>query len=196
MAEAATQKAGTGWTTAKLALTVVLGAINGALLTPIGLAWVALNDAFGVIGAAVFQPFTILPAMAGWLIPKPGVFILSNTVMGFVNMLTGDPNGIIAVYWGVSGGIAGEIAGAIFRYRSDKRTQIVIVYGLLYIFATNIVTAIVYGWDPGTAVFWIGVVLALIAITLESTVPGIALAKWLAASGLLRTIGVDAGENA
>src|SRR5574341_2614094 len=95
------------WTTASLALTVVLGAINGALTTPIALAWVAINDALGVIGAAFFQPFIIFAAMAGWLLPRPGVYLLAMTVSGLANMLTGDPQGIVVVYWGVAGGIAG-----------------------------------------------------------------------------------------
>jgi ABC-type thiamin/hydroxymethylpyrimidine transport system permease subunit len=187
----ATMKTDQKWTTAKLALTVVLGAVNGAILTPLGLAWVAINNAFGVIGAGAFQPFIIFTAMLGWLIPQRGVFLISNTIMGFVNLLTGDPNGIATIYWGVSGGIAGEIAGQIYGWKPEKRTHIAILYGLLYIPLTNVVTAFLYGWDPAQITFWIGVVVALIAITVESTVPGVALAKWVASSGLLRTIGLD-----
>ena len=132
--------------------------------------------------------------MLGWLIPQRGVFILSNTVMGFANLLTGDPNGIACVYWGVSGGIAGEIAGQIYGWDPSKRTHIAILYGLLYIPATNVVTTFLYGWDPSSITLWIGLVLALIAITVESTFPGVGLAKWLASSGLLRTVGVEVSE--
>jgi len=185
------------WTTAKLALTVVLGAVNGAVTTPIAAAWVALNAAFGVIGAAVFQPFIIFASMAGWLVPRPGVFLLSHLVSGIANWLTGDPSGgFAAVYWGVAGGLAGELAGLLYGWNRDKRTAIVLVAGLIYIPFTNVVTAILYGWDPTDSLFWIGAVIALVTITLESTVPGIALARWLADSGLLRTIGVEAAQEA
>lgn len=180
------------WTTAKLALTVVLGAINGAVTTPIALAWVAMNDAFGVIGAALFQPFIIFTSMAAWLIPRPGVFLLGHVISGVANWLTGDPSGgFAAVYWGVAGGIAGEVSGALFGWKAERRTAIVLVAGLLYIPFTNVVTAILYGWDPSDALFWIGAAVALVAVTLESSIPGIALARWLADSGLLRTVGVE-----
>ena len=182
------------WTTSKLALIVVLGAINGALSTPIALAWVALNDAFGVIGAALFQPFVIFTAMAGWLLPRPGVFLLCMVVSGFANMLTGDPSGIVDVYWGFAGGIAGEIAGLIFRWNPERRTQIVFLFGVLYIPLTNVVTAFVYGWQPNL-LLWVGLIVGIIAIVLESCLPGIALAKWLASSGLLRTVGLGASES-
>jgi ABC-type thiamin/hydroxymethylpyrimidine transport system permease subunit len=187
-------KTNESWSTSKLALVVVLGAVNGALSTPIALAWVALNDAFGVIGAALFQPFVIFASMAGWLLPRPGVFLLSMVVSGFANMLTGDPSGIVDVYWGVAGGIAGEIAGLIFRWNPKKRTQIVLLFGVLYIPLTNIVTAFVYGWEPNL-LLWVGLVVGIIAIVLESCIPGVALAKWLASSGLLRTLGLGASEN-
>ena len=182
------------WTTSKLALIVVLGAINGALSTPIALAWVALNDAFGVIGAALFQPFVIFTAMAGWLLPRPGVFLLCMVVSGFANMLTGDPSGIVDVYWGFAGGIAGEIAGLIFRWNPERRTQIVFLFGVLYIPLTNVVTAFVYGWEPNL-LLWVGLIVGIVAIVLESCLPGIALAKWLASSGLLRTLGLSASES-
>jgi ABC-type thiamin/hydroxymethylpyrimidine transport system permease subunit len=182
------------WTTSKLALIVVLGAINGALSTPIAMAWVALNDAFGVIGAALFQPFVIFTAMAGWLLPRPGVFLLCMVVSGFANMLTGDPSGIVDVYWGFAGGVAGEIAGLIFRWNPEKRTQIVFLFGVLYIPLTNVVTAFVYGWEPNL-LLWVGLIVGIVAIVLESCLPGIALAKWLASSGLLRTLGLSASES-
>jgi ABC-type thiamin/hydroxymethylpyrimidine transport system permease subunit len=187
-------KTSESWTTSKLALIVVLGAINGALSTPIALAWVALNDAFGVIGAALFQPFVIFTAMAGWLMPRPGVFLLSMIVSGFANMLTGDPSGIVDVYWGVAGGLAGEIAGLIFRWDPKKRTEIVLLFGVLYIPLTNVVTAFVYGWEPNL-LLWVGLAVGIVAIVLESCIPGIALAKWLASSGLLRTLGLGVSES-
>ena len=182
------------WTTASLALTVVLGAINGALTTPIALAWVAINTAFGVIGAAFFQPFIIFAAMAGWLLPRPGVYLLAMTVSGLANMLTGDPQGIVVVYWGVAGGIAGELAGLIFRWNQSRRTLIAILFGVLYIPLTNIVTAFVYGWE-NNLLLWLGLLIGILAITLEATIPGIALAKWLASSGLLRTVGIEAEKG-
>jgi ABC-type thiamin/hydroxymethylpyrimidine transport system permease subunit len=178
------------WTTARLALVVVLGAINGALLTPIALLWVMINSAFGVIGSALFQPFVIFTTLAAWLMPLPGVFIISNTIMGFANFLTGDPSGVATIYWGISGGIAGEIALAIFRYNPKRRTAIVILAALLYIPATNIVTYFLYGWE-NNLLLWVGLAISLVAIVIESVLPGIYLAKWLLKTKLLRGVGVD-----
>ena len=148
-------KTNEAWTTSKLALVVVLGAINGALSTPIALAWVALNNAFGVIGAALFQPFVIFASMAGWLLPRPGVFLLSMVVSGFANMLTGDPSGVVDVYWGVAGGLAGEIAGLIFRWNPKKSTQIVLFFCRLFIPLNHTLTAFFFGWQPNL-LFWGG----------------------------------------
>jgi ABC-type thiamin/hydroxymethylpyrimidine transport system permease subunit len=184
------------WTTPKLALTTVLGAIAGVVSTPFSLAWVALNNAFGILGAAAFQPWQLFTTIAGWLIPRPGVYLLAETTRGLVNMLTGDPSGIAVLYWGVAGGLAGEAAGLIYRWNPAKRTQIALLRGVLHIPFTNVVTAFLYGWDPSTWTFWLGALVAVVAITLESTIPGIALAKWLASSGLLRTIGVKVSADA
>jgi len=178
------------WTTARLALVVVLGAINGALLTPIGLLWVMLNSAFGVIGSALFQPFVIFTTLAAWLMPLPGVFLISNTIMGFANFLTGDPSGVATIYWGISGGIAGEIALAIFRYNPKRRTAIVILAALLYIPATNIVTYFLYGWD-NNLLLYVGLAISLVTIVIESVLPGIYLAKWLLKTKLLRGVNVE-----
>jgi ABC-type thiamin/hydroxymethylpyrimidine transport system permease subunit len=183
-------KAGSKWTTARLALVAVLGAVNGTLITPIGLVWVLINDAFGVIGAALFQPFVILTSMVAWLIPLPGVFIISNTIMGVANFLTGDPNGVATIYWGIAGGVAGEIALAIYRYNPARRTAMVILAAILYIPLTNIVTFYLYGWE-NNLLLWVGLVVAIIAIVVESALPGIALAKWLKDSGLLRGAVID-----
>jgi ABC-type thiamin/hydroxymethylpyrimidine transport system permease subunit len=172
----------------------VLGAVNGALLTPLAFAWVFINNAFGVIGASLFQPFVIFTSMAAWLIPLPGVFIISNTIMGFANFLTGDPSGVATIYWGIAGGIAGEIALAIYRYNTARRTAIVILAAILYIPFTNIVTFYLYGWE-NNLMLWVGLILAMIAIIIESVLPGIALAKWLKGTKLLRGIVVDVEDK-
>lgn len=188
-------KARPTWTTSRLALVVVLGAINGALLTPIALLWVMINSAFGVIGSALFQPFVIFTTTAAWLIPLPGVYIISNTIMGFTNFLTGDPSGVATIYWGIAGGIAGEIALAIFRYNPKKRTNIVTLAALLYIPATNIVTFYLYGWE-NNLLLWVGLAISLVAIVVESVLPGIYLAKWLTKTNLLRGVGVEIEPDA
>jgi energy-coupling factor transport system substrate-specific component len=194
MGTVAARPSGVRWTTPRLALTVVVGAINGALLTPLGLAWVAINNAFGVIGAAIFQPFVIFTSMMAWLLPIPGVYLISNTVMGFANMLTGDPNGVATVYWGISGGVAGEIALAIYRWNPKRRTAMVIAAAALYIPATNVVTYYLYGWE-NNLLLWIGLLIAIVAIIVESALPGIALAKWVRSTGLLRSFGEPVEEG-
>lgn len=176
----------TSWTSARLALVAVLGAVNGVLTTPIGLLWTVLNNAFGVIGAAVFQPFQIFTLLAAWLMPIRGVFLVTGVVSGFANFLSGDPSGITTLYWGVSGGVAGEVAMLIVGARPERRSILVIVAALLYIPATNVVTFFVYGWEVN-AVFFIGIVLSLIAIVVESSLPAIGLGRWVIGTGLLRT---------
>jgi ABC-type thiamin/hydroxymethylpyrimidine transport system permease subunit len=178
------------WTTPRLALVAVVGAINGALLTPLAFVWVLVNNAFGVIGASLFQPFVIFTSMVAWLIPLPGVYLISNTIMGITNFLTGDPSGVATIYWGVAGGVAGEIALAIYRYNPARRTPIVILAAVLYIPLTNIVTFYLYGWE-NNLMLWVGLIVAIIAIVIESALPGIALAKWLKGTGLLRGTVVD-----
>ena len=179
------------WTSSRLALVAVLGAINGVITTPLGFAWSVINNTFGILGAAVFQPAQIFLFLAAWLVPIRGAFLLAGTVSGFANFLTGDPTGIVTLYWGVAGGLAGELALLIFRYRADRRNWIVVVAGLLYIPATNIVTFFVFGWQVNTA-FWIGIGIALVAITLESSLLAILLGKWILATKLLRSAPVPA----
>jgi ABC-type thiamin/hydroxymethylpyrimidine transport system permease subunit len=123
--------------------------------------------------------------IACWLVPIRGVFLLSGTVSGFANMLSGDPSGVTDIYWGIAGGLAGEVALAAFRSRPEKRSWIVIVAGLLYIPATNVVTFYVFGWTVNAA-FYAGIVIALAAITLESSLPAIGLGRWVMRTGLLR----------
>lgn len=174
------------WTSSRLALVAVLGAINGVVTTPLAFAWTAINNAFGIIGAAAFQPMVIFQILAGILVPIRGVYLLAGTISGLANFLSGDPNGLAALYWGVAGGVAGEVALALFRWDPRKRIAIAIAAGLLYIPATNVVTFFLYGWSVD-ALFWIGVVVSLIAITVESTLPAIGLARWIRSTGLLRS---------
>ena len=181
------------WTTSRLATVVVLGAINGVLLTPISLLWVMINSAFGVIGAALWQPYVIFTSLVAWLMPLPGVYMIGCVVGGFANFLSGDPSGVATIYWGIAAGVAGEIALAIFRYKPAKRTWIVILAALLYIPATNVVTYFLYGWE-NNLLLWIGLLISLVAITVEGAIPGIYLAKWLIKTRLLRGVGVGLDE--
>jgi ABC-type thiamin/hydroxymethylpyrimidine transport system permease subunit len=181
------------WTTSRLATVVVLGAINGVLLTPVSLLWVMINSAFGVIGAALWQPYVIFTSLAAWLMPLPGVYMIGCVVGGFTNFLSGDPSGVATIYWGLAAGVAGEIALAFFRYKPAKRTWIVILAALLYIPATNVVTYFLYGWQ-NDLLLWIGLAISLVAILVEGALPGIALAKWLIKTRLLRGVGVGLDE--
>lgn len=180
----------TRWTGPRLTMVSVLGALNGVISTPVGILWAVLNNGIGILGASLLQPYCIFTTMAAYLMPIPGVHLLSGTISGFANFLSGDVNGIIAVYLGVAGGIAGEIAMAVFRYRPEKRTWGVALANILFLPAANCVFFVLYGWNVNTS-FWIGIGIATVMITLQSTLVGVLLARWVTKTGLLRSTPVS-----
>jgi hypothetical protein len=63
----------------------------------------------------------------------------------------------------------------------------VILGAALYIPFTNVVTYFLFGWT-NTWPTYVGLGLGVIAIIVESAVPGILLGKWLMTTGLIRSI--------
>jgi ABC-type thiamin/hydroxymethylpyrimidine transport system permease subunit len=113
--------------------------------------------------------------------------LLCNVILGFADFLAGDPSGAATIYWGIAGGVVGELALWLLRYQPRHRVAMVVLAAAFYIPATNVVTYFIFGWQNNWQLY-VGLGMGVIAIIVESAVPGILLGIWLKRTGLLRNV--------
>jgi len=193
-ATAAEKKEKKGLTTVDIALAGIANVAFGVLNTAWAYPWVFLNASFGIVGAALLQPFNIGPNLVAYIVRKPGIFTLSGLVMGFANMLSGDPNGINCIYWGLCAGLCGEIAFAILGYKKERMFAVIALACVLQIFGTNLTTYFIYGWsETPMGLFIAGALIGILANWVQSGLLAIWVAKALAKTGLLKRFSIGQG---
>jgi energy-coupling factor transport system substrate-specific component len=106
---------------------IYLGTINtalmvGAALTPFGLSQFAVEAVFGV--------FFMAATLAAYIMRKPGVAFVAETMAAVIEVLMGNLGGPLVMVSGVVQGLGAEAVFAAYRYkRFDMKTMCLAAFG-------------------------------------------------------------------
>lgn len=175
------------WTTMDIVVVAVLGVVFGVLNAPLGAIYALGMAAFGPIWTGIFMVFNISQIVAMYIIRKPGVALVNGTINGVVQFLSGNPSGVLAIFWGLLQGIGVELPFLFTKYRIYTWPVFFVGAGLATALA-KIVNVIVYGWGSLSIPFLIMIwILSFFMSGIFSGLVGIGIAKLLQKTGLLRS---------
>ncbi|MFE9206268.1 ECF transporter S component [Micromonospora sp. NPDC007230] len=181
-----THPTGNRWRTIDIVIASVLGVAFGVIFWAWGLLWNGPADAIPLPGRAALYGVWLVPAVLGALIiRKPGAAFFTLTVAALVSVALGSSWGWTLVVQGPLEAAAGELAFALFGYRTYR-----LPVSLLAATLAGLAAAIydVFVWYPDTA--WGSFRLPYILITAVSALVvaglgGVALTRALANTGVL-----------
>ncbi|MFE9652539.1 ECF transporter S component [Micromonospora sp. NPDC006431] len=174
------------WRTIDIVIASVLGVAFGVIFWAWGLLWNGPADAIPLPGRAALYGVWLVPAVLGALIVrKPGAAFFTLTFAALVSVALGSSWGWTLVVQGPLEAAAGELAFALFGYRTYR-----LPVSLLAATLAGLAAAIydVFVWYPDTA--WGSFRLPYILITAVSALVvaglgGVALTRALANTGVL-----------
>ncbi|MEU5725978.1 ECF transporter S component [Micromonospora sp. NPDC047738] len=181
-----TQPTTNRWRTIDIVIASVLGVAFGVIFWAWGLLWNGPADAIPLPGRAALYGVWLVPAVLGALIVrKPGAAFFTLTFAALVSVALGSSWGWTLVVQGPLEAAAGELAFALFGYRTYR-----LPVSLLAATLAGLAAAIydVFVWYPDTA--WGSFRLPYILITAVSALVvaglgGVALTRALANTGVL-----------
>jgi energy-coupling factor transport system substrate-specific component len=174
------------WRTVDIVVAAVLGVAFGIIFWAWGLLWNGPAEAIPLPGRAIIYGVWLVPAVLGALvIRKPGAAFFTLTVAALVSVALGTSWGWTIVVQGPLEAAAGELAFALFSYRS-YRLPVALLSAALAGLAAAVYDMLV--WYVGYS--WSSFGLPYIAITVASSavVAGfgaVALTRALANTGVL-----------
>ncbi len=185
-----TQKSGWNfnYTTRDIVVIAVIAAITAVVNTGVAQVWNLANTSLGPLGGAILAgAFMWGYVLIMWLIRKPGCVLILGLIEAAVEILLGNPAGIGTLGWGLTQGLSIEIVMAISGY-SNYSLLAALLAGAATSQVSTVWTAILYGWDPGTASnVWLAVPINLVSGVVFSGLLGYYLYKALARTGLVRS---------
>jgi len=91
----------------------LMGVTSAQIANLIRLTWV-----FGFWGEQLFQGlFIVLPIIVCYLVKKPGAGIITGFISGFVEIIAGNPLGVIIIPFTILEGLGADIGFGLFRYK-------------------------------------------------------------------------------
>ncbi|GFZ82120.1 putative HMP/thiamine permease protein YkoE [Compostibacillus humi] len=161
-----------GLTTVDIVLMAILAIVNGVALTYLAM----LNQMLTAIGGPILTSVTlglyaVSGVLAGYIIRKPGAAFFTLTLAGVIQVLSGNPNGLISITAATTDGLGAEIGYALFRYKRWDWLSTAVA-GLLTIPAWFVISAFWFGYYT-----W-GWTILIIAFCVR-LVSGVILAGWL-----------------
>jgi len=181
-----TQPTANRWRTLDIVIASVLGVAFGVIFWAWGLLWNGPADAIPLPGRAVLYGVWLVPAVLGALIVrKPGAAFFTLTLAALVSVALGSSWGWTLVVQGPLEAAAGELAFALFGYRT-YRLPVALLAAVLAGLAASLYD--VFVWYPGTA--WGSFRLPYVLITAASSLVvaglgSVALTRALAGTGVL-----------
>ncbi|MGG1674216.1 ECF transporter S component [Neobacillus sp. NRS-1170] len=105
-------------TTVDIVLMAILAIVNGVAMTYLAM----LNQMLTAIGGPILTSitlglFTISGVLAAYIIRKPGAAFFTLTLAGVVQILSGNPNGLISITAAITDGLGAELGYLLFRYK-------------------------------------------------------------------------------
>jgi energy-coupling factor transport system substrate-specific component len=181
-----------GLTTVDIVLMAILAIVNGVAMTYLAM----LNQVLTALGGPILTSVTlgfysISGVLAGYIIRKPGAAFLTLTLSGFVQVLSGNPNGLISLVATITDGIGAELGYALFRYKRYDWFSTA-MSGLFTVPVWYIVAAFWFGY-----IKW-GMTILLIAFVVRC-VSGVVFSGWLSKgigdlldkTGILKGFGIS-----
>jgi energy-coupling factor transport system substrate-specific component len=171
-----------------IVVAAVLGVAFGVVFWAWGLLWNGPADAIPLPGRAFMYGVWLIPAVVGGLIiRKPGAAFFTETVAALVSVALGTAWGWTLVLQGPIEALAGELAFALFAYRSFGVVAAGLA-GALAGLAASVYDIIV--WYPAADYSTTGMRIPYVVITVISSVViaglgGYALTRALAQTGVL-----------
>jgi energy-coupling factor transport system substrate-specific component len=177
-----------GLTTVDIVLMAILAIVNGVAMTYLAM----LNQVLTALGGPILTSITlglysISGVLAGYIIRKPGAAFFTLTLSGVVQVLSGNPNGLISLVATTTDGLGAELGYALFRYKRYDWASTALC-GLFTIPIWFIVAAFWFGY-----IKW-GWTILLIAFAVRC-LSGVVLCGWLskAIGDLLNKTGILKG---
>ncbi|MFG6120957.1 ECF transporter S component [Thalassobacillus sp. B23F22_16] len=161
-----------GLTTVDIVLIAILAIVNGVALTYIAM----LNQLLTAIGGPILTSITlglysISGVLAAYIIRKPGVAFFTLTLAGVVQIISGNPNGLVAIVAATTDGLGVELGYALFRYKRWDWLSTAVA-GFLAVPLWFIIAAFWFGYYK-----W-GITILLIAFAVRC-LSGVVLSGWL-----------------
>jgi Predicted membrane protein len=183
------------FTLLEIVIVAVVGVVNGVLSTPNAIFGRFLMTFSGTYGFLLFSVaaggFYVSACLAGYIVRKPGAAVLAEVFNGIAQLLTGNPNGIVALLAGFLQGVGAEVAFASFGYRKWT-LAVVMLSGALSPILQQIPEAYYFGVGPlGIPFNVLSLVLRMLSGAIYAGVIVIPLATTLAKAGVLRGTKLD-----
>ncbi|WP_342429628.1 ECF transporter S component [Neobacillus sp. FSL H8-0543] len=107
-----------GLSTLDIVLMAILAIVHGIAMTYVALLNQVLTAMGGpILTSVIIGLFTIHGVLAMYIIRKPGAALVTCLISGVVQILAGNPNGLISMVAASSYGVGIEVAFAFFKYR-------------------------------------------------------------------------------
>jgi energy-coupling factor transport system substrate-specific component len=185
----------TGFTLLEIVIIAVVGVVNGILGTPNAVVGRFLQTFSGTYGFLLFSMiaggFYVSACLAGYIVRKPGAAMLSEVFNGIAQLLTGNPNGIVALLAGLLQGAGAEVAFAFWGYRKWT-LPVVMLSGALSPILQQLPEAYYFGVGPlGIPYNILSLVIRMVSGAVYAGVIVIPLAQALARAGVLRGTRLD-----
>jgi energy-coupling factor transport system substrate-specific component len=182
------------YTTMDLVVMAVLGVVFGLINTPLGVFFQFLTASFGPIGQGFFAFWSISMVLTAFIVRKPGAAFINGLINGLFQLLSGNPAGLVNLAWGFALGLGTEIGLVIYlrdRYLSGSWSftwVTALLCGAISNVLSFIVTMFAFNYfSNGPAIVVIGLVVQVIAGSIESGLVAYGLGTLLARSGLLKS---------
>jgi energy-coupling factor transport system substrate-specific component len=168
---------------------------QGVLGTPNATAGRFLMTFSGTYGFLLFSMiaggFYVSACIAGYIVRKPGAATISEIFNGIAQLLSGNPNGVVALLAGLLQGAGAEVAFATFGYRKWT-LAIVMLSGALSPVLQQIPEAYYFGVGPlGIGYNILSLVIRMISGAVYAGIIVIPLSQALARAGVLRGTRLD-----
>ncbi|RHW40397.1 hypothetical protein D1B31_12685 [Neobacillus notoginsengisoli] len=107
-----------GFSTLEIVMMAIVAIVHGIAMTYVALLNQVLTAAGGpILTSVIIGLFTIHGVLAMYIIRKPGAALVTCLISGVVQILAGNPNGLISMVAASSYGVGIEVAFAFFRYK-------------------------------------------------------------------------------
>lgn len=132
---------GPAWTLRETVIVIALGCVFAALYLGWVQVWLVFQAVIGPLAMdIVFGFWFVVSIVAAYIIRKPGVAFASETLAAAVQVLLGNPAGLILVVTGMVQGAGAEAVFAVTRWRNYR------LWVLMAAGAGSAVFSFVYSW--------------------------------------------------
>ena len=160
------------WSQREIVITAALSVVFGLLYLLWVQFWLLMQGLLGPLALdAVFGFWFLASVVAAYIIRKPGTALLAEVIASIVEILTGNPSGVILLLTGIVQGAGAELPFLVTRWR-NYRLPILLASG-----ACASIFSFIYNWFRFS--YWnlnVGLLIAMFVIRVLS---GMILSGWL-----------------